>query len=118
VLFGPVEPEFRGGRWHKRPPPHTGTQFRADISPRRIAGRRPDRHIVRSAGLCIKGPQMNRVPLVALCWFAFWTGAGAILGRVLETPGTYTVLGFVFALLSMFAWPWILPDRLNEWMDE
>jgi hypothetical protein len=61
---------------------------------------------------------MNRVPLVAFCWFAFWTGAGAILGRLLDTPGTYTVLGFFFALVSMFAWPWILPERLNEWMSE
>ena len=25
--------------------------------------------------------------------------------------------GFVFALVSVFAWPWILPEALNRWMD-
>jgi hypothetical protein len=44
-------------------------------------------------------------------------GAGAIIGRLLDTPGTFTFGGFLFALVTMFAWPWILPERLNDWMD-
>jgi hypothetical protein len=60
---------------------------------------------------------MNRVPLVGFLWFAFWIGAGAIIGRLLDTPGTFTFGGFLFALVTMFAWPWILPERLNQWMD-
>jgi hypothetical protein len=60
---------------------------------------------------------MDRVAFVAICWFVFWTGAGSILGRYLDVPGTITAAGFVFALVSVFAWPWILPERLNNWMD-
>jgi hypothetical protein len=26
--------------------------------------------------------------------------------------------GFVFALLTTFAWPWILPDFVWNWLDE
>jgi hypothetical protein len=61
---------------------------------------------------------MDRVAFVAICWFAFWTVAGWVLGRVLEVPGTFTVGGFIFALLTVFAWPWVLPERLNRWMAE
>jgi hypothetical protein len=61
---------------------------------------------------------MNRVPLVALCWFALWTGAGSALGRYLDIPGTFTAAGFVLGVVSVFAWPIILPDRLQDWMDE
>jgi hypothetical protein len=60
---------------------------------------------------------MDRVAFVAVCWFAFWTSMGVLAGRLLETPGTWTVAGFVFALVSVFAWPWILPEALNRWMD-
>lgn len=60
---------------------------------------------------------MDRVALVAICWFVAWTAAGVALGRYLNIPGTITVLGFVVALLTVFAWPWILPERLNRWMD-
>jgi hypothetical protein len=60
---------------------------------------------------------MDRVALVAICWFAFWTIVGTITGRLLEIPGTFTVVGFVFALLTVFVWPWILPESLERWMD-
>jgi hypothetical protein len=60
---------------------------------------------------------MDRVAFVAILWFVFWTATGVVLGRVLDTPGTFTIAGFIFALLSVFAWPWILPERLNRWMD-
>ena len=61
---------------------------------------------------------MNRVPLVLLLWFAFWIGGGVALGRFLEIPGTFTIAGFVLGFLLLFAWPMILPDRLQDWMDE
>jgi hypothetical protein len=60
---------------------------------------------------------MDRVAFVAIFWFVFWTAAGVVAGRILDIPGTFTVAGFVFALVSMFAWPWILPEALNRWMD-
>ncbi len=61
---------------------------------------------------------MNRVPLVAICWFVLWTSAGSALGRYLNTPGTFTAAGFVLGLVLLFAWPIILPGRLQDWMDE
>jgi hypothetical protein len=61
---------------------------------------------------------VNRVPLVAVCWFIVWTTVGFLVGRLTDTPGYYTVLGFVFALVSIFAWPLIFPDSLQDWMDE
>ena len=61
---------------------------------------------------------MDRVALVAVCWFVGWTAAGSIVGRLLEVPGTITVCGFIFALLTVFAWPWVLPERLKRWMSE
>jgi hypothetical protein len=61
---------------------------------------------------------MDRVALVGFLWFVFWTSAGSILGRILEMPGVLTVAGFLFALVSLFAWPWVLPSRLQDWMDE
>jgi hypothetical protein len=60
---------------------------------------------------------MDRVALVAWCWFVFWTGLGVILGKLLEAPGTGTLLGFFFALFSTFAWPWIMPEAINKWMN-
>jgi hypothetical protein len=60
---------------------------------------------------------MDRVAFVTICWFVFWTAAGFLLGRFLEVPGTFTVAGFIFALVAVFAWPWVLPESLNRWMD-
>ena len=61
---------------------------------------------------------MDRVALLAFIWFVFWTTVGVIIGRWLETPGFWTVGGFVFALLTVLIWPYILPNRLLDWMDE
>ena len=60
---------------------------------------------------------MNRVPLVLAFWVGLWTTAGYLIGRGLETPGVYTAAGFVVALISIFAWPFILPERLQDWME-
>ena len=61
---------------------------------------------------------MDRVAFVTICWFVFWTSVGVVAGRLLEIPGTWTVAGFMFALVSVFLWPMILPERLNRWMDD
>jgi len=61
---------------------------------------------------------MNRVPLVGACWFIFWTGVGFIAGRLLGVPVSYTVGGFGLGLISMFAWPFIFPNRLQNWMED
>jgi hypothetical protein len=42
---------------------------------------------------------------------------GFLVGRALETPGIYTTAGVVFALLSIFSWPFIFPERLQDWME-
>jgi len=59
---------------------------------------------------------VNRVPLVAAGWFIFWTVIGWVAGRLLDTPVTYTIAGFLFAFISIFAWPFIFPDRFQDWM--
>jgi hypothetical protein len=60
---------------------------------------------------------MNRVPLVLALWFVLWTTIGFLIGRVLDTPGTYTTAGVIFALCSVFSWPFIFPERLQDWME-
>ena len=59
---------------------------------------------------------MDRVALVALLWFAFWTSAGDAIGYWFKTPGTGLVLGFIFALITVVSWPWVLPEALDDWM--
>ena len=60
----------------------------------------------------------DRVALVGFCWFALWTSVGTALGRWLQLPGSCTIAGFFFALVTIFAWPWVLPDFVWTWMDE
>ena len=61
---------------------------------------------------------MLRVSAVLTLWIALWIAVGAGLGyAVFGTPITGTVSGFFFALVTTFAWPWILPEILNKWMD-
>jgi hypothetical protein len=59
----------------------------------------------------------NRVVIVGVCWFALWIALGTAAGEVWHAPGTGTISGFFFALVAMIAWPWILPERVNRWMD-
>jgi hypothetical protein len=42
---------------------------------------------------------------------------GFLVGRALETPGIYTTAGVVFSLLSIFLWPFIFPERLQDWIE-
>jgi hypothetical protein len=67
---------------------------------------------------------MKRVALVAACWFAFWMIASAALGYVFagDHGGKANALWFGFingawlATLTAFAWPWIMPKRIDDWM--
>jgi hypothetical protein len=62
---------------------------------------------------------MDRVAIVASCWFILWVVLGLAIGSVgFNTPWTGGLTGFAFALLAMLAWPWIMPEPINAWMDE
>ena len=61
---------------------------------------------------------MDRIAIVAWCWFVFWTGLGTAIGGLFGTPGTGALSGFAFALLATFAWPLIMPDTISNWMDD
>lgn len=63
----------------------------------------------------------RRVIIVAGIWFAFWMILGAALGGVMagdKPNGIY--FGFFngawWALLTSFAWPWIMPTAIDRWM--
>jgi hypothetical protein len=59
----------------------------------------------------------DRVALVGWAWFLGWIGIGYLAGRLLlGVGGTGLVVGFIIALLSVPAWPWLLPQRLEDWM--
>ncbi len=60
----------------------------------------------------------DRIALVAVCWFAIWIGVGAWAGREAGLPGSGIIGGFFLALLTTFAWPWVLPNFVWQWMDE
>jgi hypothetical protein len=58
-----------------------------------------------------------RVTLFLTCWLALWTAIGLGIGFVFRTPMTGMIDGFIFAVLSTFLWPWIVPNFLDDWMD-
>ena len=68
---------------------------------------------------------MRRVAVVAGCWFLFWMALGAIIGGLSGGPRADVAKGIYFgafngtlwAVLTSFAWPWIMPDSVERWMD-
>ena len=58
----------------------------------------------------------DRVAIVALLWFVVLTAGGDLIGHWFKAPGTGMVLGFVFALFTVVAWPWVMPKALDDWM--
>jgi hypothetical protein len=67
---------------------------------------------------------MGRVFIVAGCWFLFWMTFGAIVGGLSAGPGAApdgvffgARNGAWIAALTSFAWPWIMPESINRWMD-
>jgi hypothetical protein len=63
--------------------------------------------------------EADRVAIVGWIWFIAWTLAGDAVGRWLfACPGTGLVWGFLIALATLPAWPWIMPPALDDWMHE
>ena len=68
---------------------------------------------------------MGRLIFVAGCWFAFWMTVGAAVGGLTGAPhggvanGIYfgAFNGAWFAVLASFAWPWVMPNAIERWMD-
>jgi hypothetical protein len=58
----------------------------------------------------------DRVALIGWIWFLVLIGVGDLIGHWFGVPGTGMVLGFIVALCSIPAWPWLLPRRLEDWM--
>ena len=67
---------------------------------------------------------MGRVALVAGIWFAFWMTVGAVIGGMTGGNGGGVQNGIYFgvfngamwAVLTSFSWPFIMPDRIDRWM--
>jgi len=67
---------------------------------------------------------MGRTAVVALFWFVFWMAAGGLIGALtapkpdIVTTNVYYGMfnGAFFAVLSSFAWPWIMPRVIDRWM--
>jgi hypothetical protein len=67
---------------------------------------------------------MKRVFIFGGCWFLFWMALCAVIGWLRSPPnavfeGVYSGIfnGAWLALLTAFAWPWIMPRTINRWMD-
>jgi hypothetical protein len=67
---------------------------------------------------------MGRTAVIALLWFALWMMVGGTVGGLtapkpeMVTTGIYYGVfnGAFFAVLSSFAWPWIMPRFIDRWM--
>ncbi len=52
-------------------------------------------------------------------WLIFWMGVGAAIGVVaFGLPWAGIVNGFIFAVLATFTWPWLMPEFIDNWMDD
>lgn len=88
------------------------------------ARRRCQANVVRQ-GFPEPSMGMGRVGLVIGFWFVFWMVAGAVVGAL--TAGYHGGIqngiyygafnGAIFAFIASFAWPWIMPESLERWMD-
>jgi hypothetical protein len=61
---------------------------------------------------------VDRVAVIAWVWFIFWTAVGDAIGHWMNMPGTGMVFGFLFAMCSIFLWPWVLPRFVDDWMHD
>jgi len=63
---------------------------------------------------------MRRVFIVSGCWFMLWVGIGiaaSVLSKGLDGLLSGATNGAWIALLMSFAWPWIMPRSISDWMD-
>ncbi len=51
-------------------------------------------------------------------WLVFWMGAGAVLAACCSERWARSVNGFLIAIVATFAWPWIMPAFIDDWMDD
>ena len=66
---------------------------------------------------------MGRTAVIAGLWFAFWMIVGGAIGGVVASKPDvasgiyYGILNGAFlAVLTSFAWPWIMPRLVDHWM--
>jgi hypothetical protein len=62
--------------------------------------------------------ETDRVAVVGWIWFIAWILVGHAAGRWIGDPGTMTVVGFFCAIVTLPAWPWLLPQRVDDWMHD
>jgi hypothetical protein len=62
--------------------------------------------------------RMDRVAVVAWAWFILWAIAGYAVGQLFGAPGTGIITAVCLALASVLVWPWVMPERINRWMDD
>jgi len=67
---------------------------------------------------------MKRVFLIGAIWFAFWMGLCAGIGALRAPPnGVFEAVysgvfnGAWLALITSFLWPWIMPRKVDKWID-
>jgi hypothetical protein len=69
--------------------------------------------------------RMQRVAVVAGCWFLLWMAIGALVGGLsggsradVATNVYFGVFnGTLWAVITSFSWPWIMPNSIERWMD-
>lgn len=55
---------------------------------------------------------ITRALVIVLAWFATWM----IVGALVAGEGG-AAAGFLLAYLTGFGLPWIIPEKLQQWMD-
>src|SRR5215212_1559345 len=63
---------------------------------------------------------MRRVFIVSGCWFILWMTMGvmvSVLFRGVDGLFAGAMNGAWLAVLTSFAWPWIMPDSISRWME-
>lgn len=62
--------------------------------------------------------RVDRVAFIGWMWSAVWGGIGYLAGWLFEFQGTGLVFGIIFALITVFLWPWVLPEFIDDWMSD
>jgi hypothetical protein len=63
---------------------------------------------------------MARVFIVTGCWFVSWMVVGAVVSVLFRgVDGLFAgaMNGAWLAVLTSFAWPWVMPDSISRWME-
>jgi hypothetical protein len=68
---------------------------------------------------------MGRTAIVAGCWYLLWISIVALYTGLTSGPSRGIAHALYFgllhgawlALLTSFAWPFIMPDKIDRWMN-